>query len=109
MNINTINLLNNYQFDIIKLDLSSKQINGILNLDKFCNLTILYCNQNQITKLDNLPNSLRELYCYGNKITNLDNLPNSLTKLNCAWNQITNLDNLPNSLIMLNYEKVVKK
>ena len=39
MNINTVGLLNNYAFDIIKLDLSKKQINGILNLDKFCNLT----------------------------------------------------------------------
>ena len=58
MNINTINLLNNYPFDIIKLDLSYKQIKGILNLDKFCNLTELNCNQNKITKLDNLPNSL---------------------------------------------------
>ena len=58
MNINTVNLLNNYSFDIIKLDLSSKQINGILNLDKFCNLTELNCNENKITNLDNLPNSL---------------------------------------------------
>ena len=89
MNINTINLLNNYPFDIIKLDLSFKQINDILNLDKFCNLTELNCNVN--------------------KITSLDNLPNSLTKINCSDNKIKNLDNLPKSLIMLNYEKVVKK
>ena len=82
MNINTINLLNNYPFDIIKLDLSSKQINGILNLDKFCNLTELNCSYNQITNLDNLPNSLTELNCWGNKITNLDNLPKSLIMLN---------------------------
>ena len=82
MNINTINLLNNYPFDIIKLDLSYKQINGILNLDKFCNLTELNCYRNQITNLDNLPNSLIKLYCNGNKITNLNNLPNSLTELN---------------------------
>ena len=82
MNINTINLLNNYPYDIIKLDLSSKQINGILNLDEFCNLTELYCNENKITNLDNLPNSLTILNCNGNKITNFDNLPNSLTELN---------------------------
>ena len=83
MNINTVCLLNNYPFDIIKLDISNKQINGILNLDKFSNLTELYCERNQISNLDNLPNSLTKLYCgYNNKITNLDNLPNSLTKLN---------------------------
>ena len=61
MNTNTENLLNEYQFDIIELDLSNKQINGVLNLDKFYNLTILYCGENQITNLDNLPNSLTVL------------------------------------------------
>ena len=109
MNINTVNLLNNYSFDIIKLDLSSKQINGILNLDKFCNLTELNCNGNLITNLDNLPNSLIKLDCTGNKITNLDNLPNSLTELYCNNNKITNLNNLPKSLTKLNSIKVVKK
>ena len=89
MGNNTVGLLNNYPFDIIKLDLSRKQINGILNLDKFSNLTELDCRENKITKLDNLPNSL--------------------TKLDCEKNQITNLDNLPNSLTVLNNVKVVKK
>jgi len=55
MNNNTIDLLNNYPFDIIKLDLLNKQINGILNLDKFSNLIKLDCWKNQITNLDNLP------------------------------------------------------
>ena len=50
MNINTVSLLNDYQFDIIKLDLTNEQINGILNLDKFSNLTELHCVKNKITK-----------------------------------------------------------
>ena len=49
------------------------------------------------------------LNCDCNQITNLDNLPNSLTELNCNQNKITNLNNLPNSLIILNGVKVVKK
>ena len=83
MNINTMGLLNDYPFDIIKLDILNKQINGILNLDKFYDLKELNCGLNQITNLDNLPNSLIVLNCENNQIINLDNLPNSLTELNC--------------------------
>lgn len=56
------------------------------------------CNNNLITELDNLPNSLKILECSYNQISNLDNLPNGLTCFECNFNQITSLENLPYTL-----------
>ena len=61
----------------------------------------LYCDDNQLTSLPNLPNLLIELNCNYNEITSLPKLPNSLQKLYCSKNQLTSLPNLPNSLLEL--------
>ena len=84
--------------DITLLDLSNRNLTKLPNISRFIKLEILYCNNNQITQLDNLPNTLKILFCYSNQITQLDNLPNSLQSLDCSYDQITQLDNLPNSL-----------
>ena len=94
-------LLKKYDAEIVELDLSNKQIEGILCLKKFTKLSKLDCSYNQITSFENLPASLTELICYENKIFKLDNLPDSLETLNCASNKIKYLDNLPKNLINL--------
>ena len=58
----------------------------------------LICNKNEITSLNNLPNSLIELHCHNNNLTELPDLPNSLELLNCNINKLTELVELPNSL-----------
>ena len=61
----------------------------------------LYCWNNEIIELTNLPNTLVRLYCWHNKITKLSNLPNALNILYCSNNKLTELTNLPSTLIIL--------
>ena len=61
----------------------------------------LYCNNNKLTKLPELPNSLNYLHCSWNKLIELPDLPNSLINLFCSNNQLTELPDLPNSLTNL--------
>jgi Leucine-rich repeat (LRR) protein len=60
----------------------------------FVNLKELNCGSNQITQLDNLPQSLRELYCGNNQITKLDNLPPNLQILYCSNNELPKILNI---------------
>ena len=73
-----MDILDQFTDDVTEIDISNKNIFGILDFKRFTKLIELNCEYNQITGLDNLPNSLIELCCYDNKITNLDNL--------CFWN-----------------------
>jgi Leucine-rich repeat (LRR) protein len=45
------------------------------------------CDNNQITSLDNLPQTLEILNCSYNKMTRLDNFPITLKELQCDNNQ----------------------
>jgi Leucine-rich repeat (LRR) protein len=90
--------LNSLPEDVEAINISNKNLTYIPSLERFFQLKVLDCSINQITHLDNLPNTLKELYCIYNKITQFDNLPNSLEILYCNNNQITQLDNLPNKL-----------
>ncbi len=111
-----MDILDEFADDVTEININSKKIEGILDFSRFTKLINLNCDSNNISNLDNLPNSLIKLNCRFNKITNLDNLPNSLTKLDCSYNKITSLNNLPNSLIELfcdntikDYDKLIKK
>ena len=57
-------------------------------------VTVLYCNGNQLTTLDVSQNTaLKELYCSNNQLTELDLSHNTaLTQLWCFKNQLTALD-----------------
>ncbi len=98
-----MDILNQFADDVTEINISHKNIKGTLNFSRFTKLKILKCNSNEITSLDNLPNSLTKLYCTNNEITRLDNLPNSLIELCCYDNNIITLDNLPKSLTKLYY------
>jgi Leucine-rich repeat (LRR) protein len=100
---NRITLLDKYHIPS-KVKILKCWENKIKNIEciQLQNLEELYCENNEITELDNLPPNLKILICNNNKITNLDNLPQGLEKLDCSTNNISSLDNLPFNLKILN-------
>ena len=83
-----------YVKKVIKVELNCKKLKSLPKWISECSsLKILYCNNNQITKIPStLPASLKILYCNNNQITKiLSTLPASLQILNCSENQITEL------------------
>ena len=73
---------------VSKLDISNK---GLIELPSWVsqchNLKELYCKNNKITKLDNLPKTLKELICYNNLLKyefehTLENIRNYNNKQN---------------------------
>ncbi len=105
MNSNTQNILNTFDLNITKLNLSAQNIIGILDLSRFTQLKILICKANKITQIINMPETLEELDCKDNEITSLDNLPENLNILKCQQNKLTKLENLPLNLTVLNCEE----
>ena len=116
---NSMNTIQEYDENMTILDLYDLNFHGILDLIKFTKLEELDCSRNYITKIINIPNSvkkikyhqnyntlkidklpdnLEELVCSFNNIVNLSNLPLGLKKLNCSDNNIVELNNLPNLL-----------
>lgn len=69
----------------------------------FKNLKVLYCDNNRITTLDKLPETIERLYCYHNQITSITSLPRDLKYFACSYNNLTALPTLPDSLILLNF------
>jgi len=62
------------------------------------NLHTYYCSNNKITKIENLPNSLHTIDLDNNDITKIENLPNNLKRLHISSNPIAKIENLPNGL-----------
>ena len=57
-------------YSITELNISQKVLTQLPDdIDKYTNLQILHCNDNQFTSLDNLPPNLQELYCEYNPLT----------------------------------------
>ena len=92
--------LENYN-DIILMNCNN---NNLSNLPKLPNsLQILQCYNNKISSLPELPNSLTYLWCDNNILFSLPELPNSLKYLSCFNNKISKLPELPNSIVHINY------
>ena len=81
--------------------LSNKGLTYIPDLSRFKQLTHLFCNDNQLTWLPPLNNTLIQLDCSGNKLTELPPLNNNLTQLYCSFNCLTSLPPLNNNLTHL--------
>ena len=79
---------------VTTLDVSYKEISDLTGIEAFTSLTILTCNDNQLTSLDVTANTaLLELRCYTNKLTNLDVSKNTaLTYLHFDGNKLTSMD-----------------
>lgn len=75
----------------IKLNISNKNIEGVLDLKNFSNLEELDCSNNKITEIINIPKTLKYLNCENNKITKLNALPDNLTGINCKKNPLKEL------------------
>ena len=79
-----------------EFDCDNNQISKIENLPN--GLQTFYCDNNQIRKIENLPNGLQTFYCDNNQISKIENLPQNLQTFDCNNNQITTIRNLPNGL-----------
>ena len=90
--------LNSLSDGILTLDISNKGIHSLPDLTRFTNLEILYCHDNHLISLPDLPEKLTLLSCYKNKLTFLPPLPENLEKLFCNNNQLTSLPYLPKNL-----------
>ncbi len=87
----------------VSLKLSGKKIENIEGLQHFKQLRYLFIENNKISKIEILPESLEQLFCDTNKISLIINLPKTLKFLSFGNNQMTYLPELPKSLEFLNY------
>ena len=69
-------------------------INDLTGIEDFSNLSVLTCNNNNLTSLDLSNNlALTDLIAYANNLTSLDLSNNTaLTRLSCASNNLTSLN-----------------
>ncbi|MBR6616693.1 MAG: leucine-rich repeat domain-containing protein, partial [Oscillospiraceae bacterium] len=90
---------------VFVIDVPGMGIKDLTGVEYFTELTFLYCNDNQLEKLDVSSNTaLTDLNCAENDLTSLDvSTCTALTYLNCYDNQLTSLDvNNCTALINLN-------
>ena len=83
------------------IDISMCNLTSISNLARFTQLRHFNCNNNQLTSLPLLPDSLEWLCCNCNKLTSLPPLPFDLRYLDCKFNYLTSLPLLPSKLVDL--------
>jgi Leucine-rich repeat (LRR) protein len=81
--------------------------NELTVLNGLPQITELYCENNKITNIDNIPSSVLILNCDNNKIDKLDKLPSKLQTLRCSGNHIVDLDNLPSELYCLDCDESI--
>ena len=58
-----MNILDQFADNVTEINIINKKIVGILDFKRFTKLTKLDCHYNNISSLDNLPNSLTSLGC----------------------------------------------
>jgi Leucine-rich repeat (LRR) protein len=76
------------------LDCSENQISSLPDLP--ANLSVLLCYSNNLTELPALPQkSLWWFRCDNNDLSSLDNLPDTIKYMDCSNNKLTSLPDLP--------------
>ena len=94
MNIEKIPRLKDYAsiddipLNIIKLNCNYSKLKFLQDLSRFTQLRVLYCSNNRLTSIDNLPDQLEFIFCSNNRITCINNLPFWLEGLFCNNNRI---------------------
>ena len=88
---------------VTELIVAEKNISDLTGIEAFTNLTILRCNQNNLTSLNLASHlNLEYLFCQGNDLSVLDLSTNAqLQILYCAQNNLTTLD-VTNNLLLNN-------
>ncbi len=80
---------------MVLLNLSKKNLLKIPN-NLRNNITKLVLSDNNITKIENLPQRIMYLYLYSNNISKIENLSQHITYLDLQKNnQISKIENLP--------------
>jgi gliding motility-associated-like protein len=79
---------------VLQLDVTFRGITNLTGIEDFTLLKILYCNDNQLTKLNVTKNTfLEHLNCYFNSLIDLDLSNNKdLTYANCTNNKLLTLN-----------------
>jgi Leucine-rich repeat (LRR) protein len=94
--LSDITMFNKIPLDVEYLDISDIRLIEIPSIvKKFVNLKVLNLNNNNVSYINNLPDSIILLYCEHNNIQFLNKLPNSLLVIHCCRNRINNITNLP--------------
>ena len=108
MNPDTISILSKYDINTEVLDLSNKNIEGILDLNKFEYLKKIICLKNKITDLQYNLDKLIYLDCSNNLIKRLIGVYDTINYLNCSSNPIEELY-YPFDVKPKSYPKTLKK
>jgi len=93
--------LNSLPKNTTKIDISCKGVTYLPDITRFTSLEVLDCDDNYLTSLPPLPESLLYLSCERNKLRYLPLLPENLQYLYCSYNLLTCLPPLPASLLYL--------
>lgn len=97
-----MDLINHMAGQSYSLSLDSKGIKSIAGIQYFKGLKSLYANDNQLTSLPELPDTITSLNFYTNKLKSLPaQLPPKLSYLNVSYNELTSLPQLPTTLTTL--------
>lgn len=84
------------------LNISNKGIKSLSGIEYFSGLEQLRCNNNELTKLPELPNTIQVINCSVNNISSIpEPLPSELTDFSCAENSLSSLPKLPGKLTTL--------
>jgi hypothetical protein len=91
----------------VNIDISNNNLFNIPDL-KSENINNIWLDINNISKIENLPNTLVRLFIRDNKIEKLENLPEGLEELWINNNNISTIENLPSTLkrLYINSNKI---
>jgi Leucine-rich repeat (LRR) protein len=90
--------INSLPDDTKEIRVDGKNLQDIPSLARFKQLESLSCCCNQLRKLPQLPENIKNLYCSFNQLQILPELPEKLTRLFCNHNQLVTLPHLPEKL-----------
>ena len=87
---------------VTDLYVDGQNISDLTGIDDFTALTVLFCNNNQLTSLDVAQNTALEfLQCADNQLTSLDVSQNTaLEFLHCFYNQLTSINVSQNTALI---------
>jgi len=91
----TIKSISKLPTNLCELIFTSSNISDICRINLGTNITILNLDNNNISKLDNIPNGLLKLSIVNNQIKKIENLPHNLQRLYLNRNQIEKMENIP--------------
>ena len=92
--INNIKNLPNYN-----QDWKYSEVNNIQDIPNYNKITHLYCSDNQLSSLPDLPPTLINLYCSNNQLSSLPDLPSTINHLWHPMNQFIKKDQYQESII----------